>query len=156
MGNFNKFNCSPPPPEWWDAVLQKRLARALFVLLLSLVCCQPIEFDLGVCFLLFHKFSHFTPPPSHPLFLSPLSTWLSRQLTFWKRTWDCFRPKTLKTAFCEWDKNDAVLTCLLSSKNPCIRLFFINPHFSSPPPGSLKLACKTMSTAWQKYWKWRA
>ena len=39
-----------------DAVLQKRLAWALLVLLLStLVCYQPIE--------LFHKFSNFTPPP---------------------------------------------------------------------------------------------
>ena len=44
--------------EWWDAVLQKRLAWALFVLLLStLVCCQPTELIL-VWF-----FSNFTPPP---------------------------------------------------------------------------------------------
>ena len=33
--------------EWWDAVLQKRLAWSLFVLLLStLVCCQPTELIL--------------------------------------------------------------------------------------------------------------
>ena len=48
----------------WDAVLQKRLAWALFVLLLStLVCCQPTELILG--FLLFHKFSIYPPPPTH-------------------------------------------------------------------------------------------
>ena len=51
--------------EWWNAVLQKRLAWALFVLLLStLLCCQPTELILG--FFLFHIFSSFTfPPPSH-------------------------------------------------------------------------------------------
>ena len=47
--------------EWWDVVLQKRLAWALFVLLLStLVCCQPTELIWGF---LFRKFSYFTPPP---------------------------------------------------------------------------------------------
>ena len=50
--------------EWWDAVLQKRLAWALFVLLLStLVCCQPTELILGF---LFHKFP-YPPPLSAPL-----------------------------------------------------------------------------------------
>ena len=54
-------NSDPPPPEWWDAVLQKRLAWALFVLLLStLVCCQPTEL---IWAFLFHKFSNFTPRP---------------------------------------------------------------------------------------------
>ena len=48
--------------EWWDVVLQKRLAWALFVLFLStLVCCQLTE--LMWVFFLFHKFSNFTPPP---------------------------------------------------------------------------------------------
>ena len=42
--------------EWWDAVLQKRSAWALFVLLLStLVCCQP--------FFLFINFPILLPPP---------------------------------------------------------------------------------------------
>ena len=65
----------PPPPQesiilfnffgrWkWDAVLHKRLAWALFVLLLStLVCYQPTEL---IWALLFHKLSNFTPPPFH-------------------------------------------------------------------------------------------
>ena len=43
----------PPPLEWWDAVLQERLAWAWFVLLLStLVCCQPTEFILGFFFII--------------------------------------------------------------------------------------------------------
>ena len=43
-------------------VLQKRLAWALFVLLLStLVCCQPTEL-IWAC--LFQEFFNFTPPPS--------------------------------------------------------------------------------------------
>ena len=47
--------------EWWDAVLQKRLAWALFVLLLStLVCCQSTEL---IWVILFQKLSNFTPPP---------------------------------------------------------------------------------------------
>ena len=64
---YLKFPLFYPPPlvlrtlEWWDAVLQKRLAWALFVLLLStLVCCQPTEL---IWVFLFHKFSNFTPPP---------------------------------------------------------------------------------------------
>ena len=56
--------------EWWDAVLQKRLALALFVLLLStLMCCQPTELILGFFFFLLHKFSILPPPP--PATLSP-------------------------------------------------------------------------------------
>ena len=59
----------PPPLEWWDAVLQKRLAWALFVLLLStLVCCQPKELIWAFfffCFLnyliLLPQISIFTP-----------------------------------------------------------------------------------------------
>ena len=47
--------------EWWDAVLQKRLASALFVLLLStFVCCQPTE--LIWIFFCFIKFSILLPP----------------------------------------------------------------------------------------------
>ena len=44
-----------PSMEWWDAVLQKRLALALFVLLLlTLVCCKPTELILGFfCFINF-------------------------------------------------------------------------------------------------------
>ena len=46
-----------PPPPWWDAVLQKRLAWSLFVLLLStLVCCQPAELIMG--FIDFLRFTH--------------------------------------------------------------------------------------------------
>ena len=50
----------------WDAVLQKRLTWALFVLFLStLMCCQPT--DLIWAFL-FHKFQFYSPLPSrtHP------------------------------------------------------------------------------------------
>ena len=44
----------------WDAALQKRLAWALFVLLLStLVCCQPTEL---IWVFLFHQFSNCYPP----------------------------------------------------------------------------------------------
>ena len=54
----------PPPPalEWWDAVLQKRLAWALFVLLLStLVCCQPTELIwASFFFFLFYIYSNLT------------------------------------------------------------------------------------------------
>ena len=55
----------------WDAVLQKRLARALFVLLLSLVCCQPIELILGF----FINFPIFPPSPqeAHKCFIPPSS-----------------------------------------------------------------------------------
>ena len=56
--------CSSKFYQWWDAVLQKRLAWALFALLLStLVCCQPTELILS--FFLFHKF-FILPPPPHP------------------------------------------------------------------------------------------
>ena len=49
-----------------DAVLQKRLVWALFVLLIStLMCCQPTELIWGF---LFHTFSIFPPPPPKPLF----------------------------------------------------------------------------------------
>ena len=54
----------PPPLEWWDAVLQKRLAWALFVLLLlTLVCCQPTK--LIWCFINFPILPP-PPPPFHP------------------------------------------------------------------------------------------
>ena len=47
--------------EWWDAVLQKRLAWALFGLLLSaLVCCQPTWFWV---FFYFINFTILLPPP---------------------------------------------------------------------------------------------
>ena len=61
------FVLPPTPPymlEWCDVVLQKRLAWALFVWLLStLVFCQPADL---IWALLFHKFSNFTPPPPPP------------------------------------------------------------------------------------------
>ena len=44
--------------EWWDVVLQKRLAWAVFVLLLSTLVCWEL-----IWVFLFHKFSNFTPPP---------------------------------------------------------------------------------------------
>ena len=66
---FINFSILPPPPlhntyvvlkskqppnrmlESWDAVLQKRLAWAMFVLLLlTLVLCQPTELILGFFF----------------------------------------------------------------------------------------------------------
>ena len=57
---FLKYSLyTPPPLECWVAVLQKRLAWALFVLLLAtLVCYQPTELILGSFFLFY-----FTPPP---------------------------------------------------------------------------------------------
>ena len=43
--------------EWWDAVLQKRLIWALFVLLLL---STPVPTELIWALFLFHKFSNFT------------------------------------------------------------------------------------------------
>ena len=74
---ISSFMALPPPPPpipsdfilfhkfcnfmlWWDAVLQKRLAWALFVLSLStLVFCQLAELISG--FFLFHKFCNWPP-----------------------------------------------------------------------------------------------
>ena len=69
---FPMWKCitiDPPPLRmWWDAVLQKRLAWALFVLLLStLVCCQRTE--LIWAFFLFHTyiFQFYSPSPLPPV-----------------------------------------------------------------------------------------
>ena len=68
---FSLLSAPPSPLEWWDAVLQKRLAWALLVLLLStLVCCQPTELILASFF-----FFHDTPlPPLRDFFrIFPMS-----------------------------------------------------------------------------------
>ena len=52
---------TPLPLEWWDAVLLKRLAWALFILLLS--TCVVVSQQRWFWAFLFHKFSDFTPPP---------------------------------------------------------------------------------------------
>ena len=48
--------------EWWDAMLQKRLAWALLVFLFSTIMCFPTRVDLGF-FFLFFIFFPYSPPP---------------------------------------------------------------------------------------------
>ena len=92
LGAFCSINCPIfSTLEWWDAVLQKRLAWALFVLLLStLVCCQPTEL---IWVFLFHKFHNFTPPP--PLPAVHVINWMSWRITrTWPSTTEAGPPRT--------------------------------------------------------------
>ena len=70
---YHYSHFTPRTPEWWDVVLQKRLAWPSFVFFLfsTLACCQPKELIWAFCFIIFH----FHPPPQARTF-----AWLACQL----------------------------------------------------------------------------